>query len=161
MRPGIFNLILYGKRLFQQFAVDTYVKIESSCLDFIRNNQDTMRADLYQGLVDNYRTGVEEANEVGKRTVLSPAFIGGSRDMRRRYMDAMALVWKYGKPNIFLTMTCNPNWDEIKNELYLGQCAQDRPDLVARVFRAKLEELRRHLLYKDILGKVKSLRICR
>jgi hypothetical protein len=123
MRPGIFNLILYGKRLFQQFVVDTYVKIESSRLDFIRNSQDTMRADLYQGLVDNYRTGVEEANEVGKRTVLSPMFIGGPRDMRRRYMDAMALVRKYGQPDIFLTMMCNPNWDEIKNELYPGQCA--------------------------------------
>jgi hypothetical protein len=43
MRPSIFNPIIYGKRLFQQFAVDTYVKIESSCLDFIRNNQDTVR----------------------------------------------------------------------------------------------------------------------
>jgi hypothetical protein len=76
--------------------------------------------------------------------------------MRRRYMDVMALVRKYGKPDIFLTMTCNPNWHDIKNELYPGQCAQDRPDLVARVFRAKLEELRRRLLYKDILGKVKA-----
>jgi hypothetical protein len=99
---------------------------------------------------------VEEANEVGKRIVLSPTFIGGPHDMRRQYMDSKALVRKYGKPDIFLTMTCNPNWDEIKNELYPGQCAQDCPDLVARVFRAKLEELRRHLLYKDILGKVKA-----
>jgi hypothetical protein len=90
------------------------VKIESSRLDFIRNNQDTVRADLYQGLVDSYRTGVEEANVVGKRTVLSPTFIGGPRDMRRRYMDTMALVQKYGKPDIFLTMTCNPNWMRLK-----------------------------------------------
>ena len=109
IRQGIFNPILYGKRLFQQFAVDSYVKIENSCLDFIRNNQDTVRADLYQGLVDSYHMGVEDANEVGKRTVLSPTFIGGPRDMRCRYMDAMALVRKYGKPDIFLTMTCNPN----------------------------------------------------
>jgi hypothetical protein len=85
---------------------------------------------------------VEEANEVGKRTVLSQTFIGGPPT----YMDVMALVRKYGKPDIFLTMTCNLNWDEIKNELYPGQCAQDRPDLVARVFKAKLEELRRRLL---------------
>jgi hypothetical protein len=74
-------------------------------------------------LVDSYRNGVEDASEVGKRTVLSPTFIGGPRDMRRRYMDAMALVRKYGKPDVFLTMTCNPNWDEIKNELCPGQCA--------------------------------------
>ncbi|RLN11972.1 hypothetical protein C2845_PM09G24120 [Panicum miliaceum] len=76
--------------------------------------------------------------------------------MRRRYMDAMALVRKYGKPDIFLTMTCNPNWDEIKSELFSGQTAQDRLDLVTRVFRAKLEELKRKLMDKDILGKVQS-----
>jgi hypothetical protein len=69
-------------------------------------------------------------------------------------MDAMALVQKYDKSDIFLTITCN--LDEIKNELYPGQCAQDCPNLVARVFRAKLEELRRRLLYKGILGKVKA-----
>ncbi|RCV25517.1 hypothetical protein SETIT_5G173100v2 [Setaria italica] len=148
MRPGIFNPILHGKRLFQQFAIDTYVKIESSCLDYIRNNQDILRADLYQGLVDSWRMGVEDADEVGPR------------NMRRRYMDAMALVRKFGKPDIFLTMTCNPNWDEIKNELYPGQSPQDRPNLVSRVFRAKLEELKKMLMEKDILGKRKYKITC-
>ena len=121
MWPGIFNPVLYGQRLFQQFAVDTYIKIDSSRLDYMRNNQDTLRADLYQGLVDNMHSGEGFAENAGRCTVLSSSFIGGPRDMRRRYMDAMALVRKYGKPDIFLTMTCNPNWDEIKNELYLGQ----------------------------------------
>ncbi|XP_010229638.1 uncharacterized protein LOC104582051 [Brachypodium distachyon] len=45
----------------------------------------------------------------------------------------MALVQKYGKPDIFLTMTCNPNWEEIVNELFPGQTPQDRPDLVVRL----------------------------
>ena len=130
MRPWIFNPILFGKRLFQQFAVDTYIKIESSRLDYIRNNQNEIRADLYQGLVDSLHAGESQADSVGKRTILGTSFIGGPRDMRHRYMDAMALVRRYGKPDIFLTMTCNPNWDEIKAELYPGQAAQDRPDLV-------------------------------
>jgi hypothetical protein len=64
-------------------------------------------------------------------------------------MDAMALVRKFGKPDIFLTMTCNPNWDEIKNELYPGQTSQDRPDLVVHVFRANLEELKTRLMEND------------
>ncbi|RCV17517.1 hypothetical protein SETIT_3G225900v2 [Setaria italica] len=167
MWPGIFNPILYGKRLFQQFAVNTYVKIESSRLDYIRNKQDTLRADLklggsatadlYQGLVDSMRAGEGNADNVGRRTVLSPTFIGGPRNMRRRYMDAMALVRKFGKPDIFLTMICNPNWDEIKNELYPSQSAQDRLDLVTRVFKVKLEELKRRLMDKDILGKKRGL----
>jgi hypothetical protein len=62
----------------------------------------------------------------------------------------------FGKPDIFLTMTCNPNWDEIKDELYPSQTPQDHLDLVTRVFRAKLEELKRRLLDYDILGKVRA-----
>ncbi|PWZ33301.1 ATP-dependent DNA helicase PIF1 [Zea mays] len=156
IRPGVFNPILHGKRLFQQFAVDTYIKIESSRLDFIRKNQDRLRADLYQGLVDSMLDGDIRAEKVGKRTVLSTSFIGGPRDMKRRYMDAMALVRKFGKPDIFLTMTCNPNWDEIRRELLPGQTPQDRPDLVVRVFHAKLQELKHRLTKHDILGKVRA-----
>jgi hypothetical protein len=57
IRLGIFNPILYGQRLFQQFAVDMYMKIESSRLDYIRNHQTEIRADLYQGLVDSLHAG--------------------------------------------------------------------------------------------------------
>jgi hypothetical protein len=74
--------------------------------------------------------------------------------MRRQYMDAMALVQKFGKPDIFPTMTCNPNWDEIRMELLHGQTPQNRPDLVVRVFHAKLQELKYRLTKQDILGKV-------
>ncbi|AQK50086.1 hypothetical protein ZEAMMB73_Zm00001d049353 [Zea mays] len=100
--------------------------------------------------------GDVRAEKVGKRTVLSPSFIGGPRDMRRRYMDAMALVQKFGKPDIFLTMTCNPNWDEIRRELLPGQTPQYRPDLVVGVFHAKLQELKHRLTKQDILGKVRA-----
>jgi ATP-dependent DNA helicase PIF1 len=53
-------------------------------------------------------------------------------------------------------MTYNPNWDEITQNLYPGQSAQDRLDLVVRVFRAKTEELKNLLFKKHILGKVKA-----
>uniref|UniRef100_I1PRC3 ATP-dependent DNA helicase n=1 Tax=Oryza glaberrima TaxID=4538 RepID=I1PRC3_ORYGL len=74
--------------------------------------------------------------------------------MKRRYMDAMALIQKYGKPDVFLTMTSNPKWDEITRGLEPSQTPQDRPDLVVRVFRAKLEDLKKQLFEKHILGKV-------
>ena len=109
MRLGIFNPILYGKRLFQQFVVDTYIKIESSRLDYIRNHQDDIRANLYQGLVDSLHAGEGRSEVVRKRTVMPSSFIGGPKDMRHRYLDAMVLVRRFGKPDIFLTMTCNLN----------------------------------------------------
>jgi hypothetical protein len=46
MHPRIFNPILYSKHLFQQFAVDTYIKIEISRLDYIHNHHKEIRADL-------------------------------------------------------------------------------------------------------------------
>jgi hypothetical protein len=39
MRPGIFNPILNSKHLFQQFTVDTYIKIESNRLEYISKHQ--------------------------------------------------------------------------------------------------------------------------
>lgn len=45
------------------------------------------------------------------------SFIGGRRDMTQRYEDDMTIVLNGGKPDIFLTMTCNPSWSEITSEL--------------------------------------------
>ncbi|GMF24192.1 unnamed protein product [Phytophthora fragariaefolia] len=51
----------------------------------------------------------------------------------------MAIVREYGKPDAFITMTCNPNWVEIIVLLPDDQTAQDRPDIVARVWQLKLK----------------------
>ena len=67
------------------------------------------------------------------------SFICGPRDMRIRYMDAMTLVQCFGKHDIFLTMTCNQNWVEIKEELQSYEEAQNRPDLISLICKAKLE----------------------
>lgn len=74
--------------------------------------------------------------------------------MRRRYINAMALVQKFGKPNIFLTMACNPMWKEIQEFLQYGEDPNDRPDLLSRVFRAKVEILKNELINKKIFGEV-------
>jgi hypothetical protein len=57
MRRGIFNLILHSKCLFQQFVVDTYIKIESNRLEYISKYQTQLQADLYQGLWDSLMEG--------------------------------------------------------------------------------------------------------
>ncbi|KAL4583975.1 hypothetical protein LXL04_008563 [Taraxacum kok-saghyz] len=148
------NAILLGKRLLQQFVVDTYIKIETSRLYFHEKNQKKIRAELYQGIVDSFNAGEAQSSRVGTRVVLPATFIGGPRDMRRRFLDAMTLVQADGRPDIFLTVTCNPKWKEITDQLLPGQTAQDRPDVASRVFRAKLEDLKQQLFKKHIIGKV-------
>jgi len=90
---------------------------------------------------------------IGKRIVLPATFTGGPRHMYRSFQDSMAIVREYGKPDIFLTMTCNPEWEEIMGQLREGQTAQDRPDIVARVWQLKLRALLNDL-DQGVLGRV-------
>jgi len=50
VREGVFVIFFYGDRLFQQWIVDIYIKIESMRLDWYSNpeHQKIIRADLYQ-----------------------------------------------------------------------------------------------------------------
>lgn len=66
----------------------------------------------------------------------------------------MARVRKYGKPDLFITMTCNPKWPEIQEALLPGQTANDRPDIVDRVFRLKLKALKHLIIDKHLFGVV-------
>jgi hypothetical protein len=55
--------------------------------------------------------------------------------------EALALVRCYGNPHFFTTMTTNPHWPEIREQLCQGQNAADRPDVVCQVFYRKLRQL--------------------
>ena len=37
--------------------------------------------------------------------------------MQQNYQDAMAIVAKYGKPDLFVTYTCNPKIKDITSEM--------------------------------------------
>jgi hypothetical protein len=74
------------------------------------------------------------------------------RHMHQLYQDAMSVVRCFGKLDLFITFTCNPDWPEIKVELGPYQSLNDRLDPINRVFRLKLMELLSDLLEKDVLG---------
>ena len=40
--------------------------------------------------------------------------------MHKMYQNSMAIVRKFSKPDLFITMTCNPSWDEIQSALLPG-----------------------------------------
>ena len=86
-------MLLHIGRLLQQYVVDVYVKIESIRLDFHRgrSKQAQLRTEIYQGIVDSISSGESSSSSIGKRIFLPASFIGGPRDMRRRYMDTITL----------------------------------------------------------------------
>ncbi|GKC38416.1 retrotransposon protein, putative, unclassified [Tanacetum coccineum] len=100
--------LLRGGRLFQQYLGDAYTAIEEQRLSWTRNNQDTLRVDLYHNACDAVTRGDTNAAGLGKRIVLPHTFTGGPRYMMQNYQDAMALCRAYGNPDLFITFTSNP-----------------------------------------------------
>lgn len=119
--------------------------VESNKLHWYKQNQKTIRADTYQAVV-NAQAGKQ-------RVVLPSSYPGGSRYMKQLYQDAMALTAKFGRPDLFVTFTCNPKWREMTENLLPGEKATDRPDLVARVFNLKKKAPLDDILGKHVLGK--------
>nr|KYP55257.1 hypothetical protein KK1_001464 [Cajanus cajan] len=155
IRPNDQSTLLKFGRLLQQYVVDNYVKIELGRLRWIRNHQNNIRAEVYQGLQDALHEGETMRENIGQRTILPSSFIGSRRDLTQRYEDGMAIVLNDGKPDIFLTMTCNPSWSEISSQLGPHQTPPDRLDLLTRIFRSKFGQLKEDVINKGVIGKVK------
>ena len=85
------------------YAVDMYANIE----------QQRIQVDLYCGLSDAVAAGDTDSRELGRKIVLPSSYTGIPRQMFVLYEDAMSIVRKYGKPDLSITFTCNPKWDEI------------------------------------------------
>jgi hypothetical protein len=92
----------------------------------------------------------------GTKIILPSTYRGGPRQLSELFRDTMATVRCRGKPDLFITMTCNQNWPDIIDNLKNGQTPNDRPDLVARVFNLKLQSLLDDILKKEIFGKVRK-----
>ncbi|XP_020272658.1 uncharacterized protein LOC109847832 [Asparagus officinalis] len=147
------TLILSGK-LFQTYIVDMFTCIEEDRLLWVRLNQTKLRAELYCGIKDAIFRGDTDGAQVGKRIILPSSFTGGSRYMTQNYQDAIALCRVLGNPDLFITITSNPKWQEIKYALdeLGGQRPDERPDIVARVFKIKLDLLMEDLQAGQYFG---------
>ncbi|GBN38461.1 hypothetical protein AVEN_85683-1 [Araneus ventricosus] len=91
---------------------------------------------------------------MGKLIILPSTFQGSPRHMQHNYQDAMAILRKYGSPDLFVTFTCKPTWSEILNALESQQRPGNRSDIIVRIFKMKLTELLDDLLKKNIFSKV-------
>ncbi|XP_024888866.1 uncharacterized protein LOC112465530, partial [Temnothorax curvispinosus] len=154
VREGEVNHLVYFRSLFSQFLVDMYAKIETERLNYIRNNQVQLRADSYIHLRDAMGKQDADVAQMGQMVVLPSSFTGGPRYMHERTQDAMTYVRFYGRPDLFITFTCNPKWKDITDVLLPGQKSHDRHDIIARVFHLKVKKMMALLKKGDLFGKV-------
>ncbi|XP_046686618.1 uncharacterized protein LOC124372283 [Homalodisca vitripennis] len=149
------NHILRCRQLFHQYVVDMYVKIESERLRYIKFNQVKLRSEEYIHLRDAVIGNVDATNDInniGTAYILPSSYIGSPRHMQEYIQDAMTYVRAYGRPDLFITFTCNPNWDEINILLLSGQTTMHRHDITARVFKQKLKSLMNLITHHSVFG---------
>lgn len=164
---GNLNFLMSASRLFQEFCCMMWVAIENQRLNYQRFNQKELRADSYKTVREATEERIREAGpradqifqddhqrDIIGRKILAGSFTGSIRWFNTKHQDGMAILRKYGKPDLFITMTCNPKWPEIQQNLMPGQTAHDRPDIVARLFKLKKDQMMRDLINGQILGKV-------
>ncbi|XP_062541344.1 uncharacterized protein LOC134209376 [Armigeres subalbatus] len=148
------NHIQKYRKLFHQYAVDMYVKIETERLTFIRFNQQKLRSEEYIHLRDAVNAD-GNINNLGRMTILPATYIGSPRHMHEYAQDAMSYVRQYGRPDLFITFTCNPQWNEIRELLFPGQSPIDRHDITARVFKQKLKSLMDYIVKHRVFGAIR------
>ncbi|XP_020978043.1 uncharacterized protein LOC107636230 [Arachis ipaensis] len=156
-RPSHNGVLLYSHRLFQQFIVDAFSMVESARLKFIYTHQTEFRAEIYNGLRDAVFNGETNAASKGKRIILPATFTGGPRYMIQNYQDAMAICRCVG-PDLFITFTCNLQWDKIQRYCRMHKVKpEDRPDMICRLFKVKVDMMIKDLRYNKLFGTTKAV----
>ena len=146
------------QRLTLEFWCDVWAQVEARNAHFHQSpaQQAKYRAARVAAVEDQLSARVR-ADDIGRPVVRLPSsFVGSARYYQQLYMDAMALPKKFGKPDIFLTMTCNPHWNEIRNAIPSGSHYRHHPDIVSRVFMIKLRQLISDIVDKQIFGPVSA-----
>ncbi|XP_055714384.1 uncharacterized protein LOC129808622 [Phlebotomus papatasi] len=96
-----------------------------------------------------------DIGQPGVRVVLPSAFPGSPRNMHQRYVDAMAMMAELGKPDLFITMSCNPSWPEIVNNIQPHMNPEDQVVLACRVFHIKLKDFIDQIVDRKIFGEIR------
>lgn len=140
--------------MFQQYIVDAFSAIEQARLWCFHTHQTTLRNDLYYNMRTRLRNGEDYTTNVSKGFILPTSFLGSKRYMQENFQDALPVCRYIGHPDIFLTMTTNPLWDEIVQMMKnMPDCLTvDCPDIIARVFKLKLDQIVDDINKKSYFG---------
>ncbi|GFX41094.1 hypothetical protein TNCV_2217921 [Trichonephila clavipes] len=87
--------------------------------------------------------------------ILPSTFVNSPRYLQEYTQDAFTYVRTYGRPDLFVTFTCNPSWQNVTQEFMSGQKATDQHDRVSRLFRLKVQKLMNFVTKGNVFGDVR------
>ena len=153
VKDNMQNRLFYYRRLLQQYIIDMYLKFEANDAKF--HYRPSQKSKYVRARADKIKMNIHNKtlSNIGVPVFLPSSVKYSQRNHINNYNKAMTIVRSTGKPSYFITMTCNPEWPEIKENLYPKQSHFDRPILVCRVFNEKMKDLIHLITEKDIFGK--------
>jgi hypothetical protein len=142
------------ERLALEFYCDTFAQVEARNIAFHRQavqQAKYMRASA-RAIMDQVHADTRHID--GTPVVLPSSFPNSPRYYHNLYLDAVALPRRYGKPDLFVTMTANPAWREITESIPAGSHWTHHQDIVARVFYLKFKAMMNLIVKKKLFGEV-------
>jgi hypothetical protein len=160
----VFNPLLHMGYFSQQVICEMWAFLEQervrSASHFIAKNAAARTTTVFEAL-SAVRSGVGgEMPDGKKRSFLSDKHSGTYAYKRRHAHNAISMFRKYGDPDLFITMTCNPNWPEFKEYREMMEASgikysRTDPSVMYRVFELKVRKLMEVLLdNSEQLGEV-------
>ena len=146
---------------FSSMLLITMLRLKMEGYSLLEEIKASYEQNYIRGLADSIESvdDTVDGSHIVKRVILPSSFTAGARYQHQLYQDAMAIVCHFGKPDLFITFTCNPHWEEITNALLEHQTAADHQDLISRVFKLKLKSLLHDIYYGsvNVLGNMIAL----
>ena len=146
------NVLLRRYRWFQEYHCVMHAKVENQKLLHIQQNHQTLRKEKHRRICEDVITANNQDDIRSEiKVILPPSFIGSPIYIHQHFQNAIAIARAYHKPDLFITFTCNPQWQEITHSLLPNQHTQDMSDIVARVFNYKRKKLMNDLINGNVM----------
>jgi hypothetical protein len=100
---------------------------------------------------------LRSGSSIGQRIILPASFIGSPRYLYQTYQDCIGICRKFGCPDLFVTFISNVAWAEIEVALPTSLTPSDRPEIVDRVFKMKLNILMDDIKKRNFFGPVNAV----
>jgi hypothetical protein len=121
-------------RLTCKYVVDIYSRTEDDRLNYLR-----MARTIQSSSFDN--TPQQPTRDL-IRNKIPASFIGSRAWASDQVTDALALARELGRPSFFITITSNPKWSKIADQVKPGQHFTHLPTVVCRAFHVRLAHLK-------------------
>jgi hypothetical protein len=158
-RASDFNTPLRCGRGTQAYEVDAYCCVEREQIDHYRTPsfRQKYRSTTYNSLSSSVSKGMRSGSSVVQSIILPTSFTGSPRYLYQKYQDCIGICRKFGCPNLFVTFTSNAAWAEILAALPPGLTPSNRPEIVDRVFKIKLNILMDDIKKRNYFGPINAV----